>query len=273
MGGMILCRTRRSENPFYIRDLGLDIYSLEELCYYIYNNIYIITDEFIDETLLDFIENGTKEPALAARIKELQTAKAGLAEMIVTILKYVDYYSVGEIEQIKDILNTLSTQNVYERMKSRADSFLRNKCFYSAIRNYYNIINGSRDPKLPGLFYAKVYHNMGTAYAKMFLYRQAAGFFEEAYKIGQHEESRRCFLAAERLAKGEDIIEDMEDSGEACVVRKDIENFMDNARYSDEYRQLQHIDSLKESGQVSEYYKAISDCMELWKKQYEKYTS
>lgn len=273
MGGMILCRTRRSENPLYLNELGIEIYSLEELCYYIYHNIYIITDDFMNETLLDFIRNGTNEPALADKLGELRASKAGLAEMVVTVLKYVDYYNVGEIEQIKDILNTLSTQNIYERMKSRADSFLKNRCYYSAIRNYDRIIKGSRDPELPGLFYAKVYHNMGTAYAKMFLYRQAAEFFKEAYKIGQHEESKSCFLAAERLAKGEDVIEDMGDSGEACAVRKKIEGFMDHARYSDEYRQLQNIDSLKESGQVSEYYQAIQDCMELWKKQYEKYTS
>lgn len=273
MSGMILCRTGRAEYPLNIQDMDINIYSLEELCYYIYNNIYIITNEFISDGLLEFIRDGVKEPVLAERLCQLRSAKAGLAEMLVTILKYVDYYNVGEIERMKDILNTLSTQNIYERMKSRADSFLANKRYYSAIDNYGKIINGGRDPELSGLFYAKVYHNMGTAYAKLFLYKQAARYFGEAYKIGQHEESKKCCLAAERLAKGEDIIEDMDEQDADYSVRKDIESFMDNARYSDEYRQLQAIDSLKDSGHVSEYYKAINDCMEMWKKQYEKYTS
>ena len=273
MSGMILCRTRRSLYPLKIEEMDIEIYSLEELCYYIYNNIYIITNEFISDGLLEFIKKGVCEPALAERLWQLKSAQAGLAEMLVTILKYVDYYNVGEIEQIKDILNTLSTQNIYERMKSRADSFLSNKRYYSALENYGKIIDGGRDPELSGLFYAKVYHNMGTAYAKLFLYKQAAEYFNEAYKIGQHEESRKCYLAAERLAMGEDIIEDMDESDQSLSVKKDIESYMDNARYSDEYRQLQAIESLKENGQVSEYYKAINDCMEMWKKQYEKYTS
>lgn len=273
MSGMILCRTGQAKKPLYLHDIGTEIYSLEELCYYIYNNIYIITNDFLNENLLDFIRNDIGEQALADKLDELVAAQAGLAEAVVTILKYVDYYNVGEIEQMKDILKMLGTQNVYERMKSRADSFLGNKCYYSAIQNYDKIISGSRDMQLSGLFYAKVYHNMGVAYAKMFFYKKAAEFFKEAYKIGQHEESKKCFLAAERLAKGEDVIEDIESSEEICGVRKDMEQFMDNARYSDEYRELQNIDSLKTHGQVAAYYKAIGDCVQVWKKQYEKYTS
>jgi tetratricopeptide (TPR) repeat protein len=160
-------------------------------------------------------------------------------------------------------------------MKSRADSFLGNKCYYSAIKNYTAIIEGTVDTTLSGLFYAKVYHNLGVAYAKVFLYRQAAEFFMQAYKIGQHAESLKCHMAALQLSKGGDMTENaddgMDESGNA--LKKEIEGYRDNARYSDEYRQLQDIEGLKERGKISEYYKAIDDCMEVWKKQYTKYTS
>jgi tetratricopeptide (TPR) repeat protein len=275
MSQIILCRTKQAEKPYFLQDLGINIYSLEELCYYIYTHIYIITNEFISDDLISFIRNETKQEQLADQLDRLRSQKAGLAEMLVTILKYVDYYNVGEIEQIRDILRTLSTQNVYERMKSRADSFLGNKCYYSAIKNYTAIIEGAPDPELSGLFYAKVYHNLGVAYAKVFLYRQAADFFMQAYKIGQHAESLKCYMAALRLSKGEDVIENLDDDVDESekAVRKELGSCRDNARYSDEYRRLQDIEGLKEKGKISEYYKAIDECMQVWKEQYARYTS
>ena len=183
MSGIILCRTGRALKPLVLEEPGVQIYSLEELCYYIYNNIYILTNAFLDEKLIAFIRTEIKEPLLADKLEQLKCENAGLAEAVVTILKYVDYYDTAEIEQVKDLLAMLDTQNVYERMKMRADRFLEKGCYYSAISNYDKIVNGERDINLSGLFYAKVYHNLGTAYARMFFFEKAAKYFEEAYKI------------------------------------------------------------------------------------------
>ena len=271
MSGMILCRTKVARNPYRVSGMGIRIYSLEELCYYIYNNIYLIGSDFIDDRLIDFIGNETGEQALADRLRELVDQRAGTAEMVVTILKYVDYYSITEIESIKGILDTLSNQNVLERLKARGDSFLENKCYHSAISNYCKILESPHDTTLSAMFYAKVYHNIGVAYAQLFLYEQAVLYFNEAYRIGQHEESKKCRMAAERLALGDNIIERDDATEDEYVVKREIETIMDNARYSDDYRRLQDTDKKKADGQVSEYYQEISDMMESWKKQYLNY--
>ena len=141
MSGIILCRTGRALKPLVLEEPGVQIYSLEELCYYIYNNIYILTNAFLDEKLIAFIRTEIKEPLLADKLEQLKCENAGLAEAVVTILKYVDYYDTAEIEQVKDLLAMLDTQNVYERMKMRADRFLEKGCYYSAISNYDKIVN------------------------------------------------------------------------------------------------------------------------------------
>ncbi|MDO5403621.1 MAG: hypothetical protein Q4F11_09305, partial [Eubacteriales bacterium] len=145
---MILCRTKKAGIPYNIGHTGVRVYTLEELCYYIYNNIYLIGREFISDELISFIGEETGETELADRLRYLKKNQAGLAEMIVTILKYVDYYAIGEIEEIREILNTLNNQNVQERIKSRGDSFLKNQIFYSALRCYEQITNGKRDSAL-----------------------------------------------------------------------------------------------------------------------------
>lgn len=270
---MILCRTKKAQSPLVLGQTGIKIYTLEELCYYIYNNIYLIGKEFINEGLIAFIANETKEPALADRLQYLMTNQAGLAEMLVTILKYVDYYAIGEIEEIREILKTLNSQNVQERIKSRGDSYLKNQNFYRAIECYQQIIREKTDPTLSGLFYAAVNHNLGVAFGRMFLYKEAAEAFQAAYKIGQHEESYKCYMAALRLMAGENIIENEDASEEEYVLKREIETLMDNARYSDEYRLLSEIEDLKEKGRLSEYYSALDDIMKRWRKDYMKYTS
>ena len=42
MGELIYCKNSIAKTPYYIEDAGLNIYSLEELSYYIYNNPYLI---------------------------------------------------------------------------------------------------------------------------------------------------------------------------------------------------------------------------------------
>ncbi len=273
MGSMILCRSKTAKRPYRISGIGIRLYSLEELCYYIYNNVYLIGSDFIDEGLIAFIGEEIGEKQLSERLELLLEQKAGLAELIVTILKYVDYYTITEIENIKGVLETLSTQNVLERLKARADSFLDNRFYHSAISNYVKILESPVDTSLSAMFYAKVNHNIGVAYTQLFLYKQAIPFFDEAYKIGWNEASKKCSIAAARLALGENIIERDDATEEEYVLKREIETLMDNARYSDEYRRLAEIEKIKEEGQVSEYYDSITAVLGNWKEQYMKFIS
>lgn len=273
MSGMILCRTKESQVPLHIDSMDINIYSLEELSYYIYNNIYVIEMDMIDDRLLKFIKEDVGEYALADRIEYLMQNGGGLAQIVVTILKYVDYYNDEEIDEIKDILETLNTQKVYERLKSRADSYLNNKFYYKAIITYQKILDGNIDTSLSGLFYANVNNNIGVAYARMFLFEQAAFYFKEAYRIGQHDEYKKAYMMAERMAKGSNIIEDDDAGKEELAVRKAIETSESNAVYSDEYGQLESTFKKKDEGHVAEYYNQIEALIELWKQNYRKYTS
>ena len=49
MSAMILCRGKVADNPLYIMQSDIRLYTEEELCYYIYNNIYILTNYFIND--------------------------------------------------------------------------------------------------------------------------------------------------------------------------------------------------------------------------------
>ena len=263
MGKIILCRGQRTDKPYVTPQTDIKLYSAEELCYYIYNNIYLIGQDLIDDNLIEFLQ-AVGEGELAARVKKLKELGASLAQILVTILKSIDYYSVAEIEQLKEILNTLGKQSVCERLKARGDGYLNAKFYFAAISSYESIIKDYKGKDLLAADYAKVYHNLGTAYARMFMYEKAVEYYDEAYRLGQHEESKKCSIAASIMAKKDKEPVNVDVQEDEYVVQRELETLMDNARYSDEYRELEDIDRLKGDGNLTQFNQAIDAKLTSW---------
>ena len=40
-----------AENPLYVKELGIHIYTAEEFCYYIFNNTYLLGEDFIRQAV------------------------------------------------------------------------------------------------------------------------------------------------------------------------------------------------------------------------------
>ena len=55
MSGYILCQTKKAERPYFIENISTNIYSVEELCYYLYHNLYLIDKTIINEELCIWI--------------------------------------------------------------------------------------------------------------------------------------------------------------------------------------------------------------------------
>ena len=263
MGKIILCRGQRTDKPYVTPQTDIKLYSAEELCYYIYNNIYLIGQDLIDDNLIEFLQ-AVGEGELAARVKKLKESGASLAQILVTILKSIDYYSVAEIEQLKEILNTLGKQSVCERLKARGDGYLNAKFYFAAISCYESIIKDYKGKDLLAADYAQVYHNLGTAYARMFMYEKAVEYYDEAYRLGQHEESKKCSIAASIMAKKDKEPVNVDVQEDEYVVQRELETLMDNARYSDEYRELEDIDRLKGDGNLTQFNQAIDAKLTSW---------
>lgn len=68
MGELILCSHPIAAMPYYIDNISLNVYSLEELCYYIENHLYLIEADFMSEELCLWIgqELGEKRSGTVA---------------------------------------------------------------------------------------------------------------------------------------------------------------------------------------------------------------
>ena len=54
MNDITLC-TMHTEKPYYIKEINKNIYSIEELSYYLFNYLYLIDDQFFSEGLILFL--------------------------------------------------------------------------------------------------------------------------------------------------------------------------------------------------------------------------
>ena len=72
MSGYILCQTKKAEIPYYIENISTNVYSLEELCYYFYHNLYLIDETILNENLCRWIQEELELPKLAARLRMLE---------------------------------------------------------------------------------------------------------------------------------------------------------------------------------------------------------
>lgn len=203
MSGIILCRSEYSKVPYYIEGADINVYSIEEISYFLYHDIYLVGADFFCEDLFVFIEKNIKEPELAQRLRTLKERRAELSELVLTVLGYVDFYSEKEISQIRELLERLDTQNPLERLKARADSYLQNGRYVRALSCYENILSAGTDKEQDRIFIGNVWHNMGTAYAKMFSFDAAQSCFDAAYKMNENEQSKDSALKARELLEKE----------------------------------------------------------------------
>ncbi len=203
MSGMILCRSEYSKVPYYIEGADINVCSIEEISYFLYHDIYLVGADFFREELFTFIEKNIKEPELAQRLRMLQGKGAQLSELVLTVLRYVDFYTEDEIAELGDLISRLDTQNPLERLKARADNYLQNERYNSAINCYEDIVYGRRDETLGDEFYGGTWNNMGIAYAGLFNYETAHRCFAKAFELGGSDDAMKNAGLAWKLLNGE----------------------------------------------------------------------
>lgn len=198
MGELLLCSHGIASMPYYIESVALNVYSLEELCYYLKRNIDLADPSFMDGELIEWVKTQLGLPALAGRL-EKQKAQGSLFEFAATIVSACNYCAKEELEQMREALADFENKSETECAKIRADRLLERRRYRACILEYKKLLE---HPKASGEFAGNIYHNMGSAYAGLFLFRQAADCYEKAYRQNKNPLSKQQMQAALQLSKG-----------------------------------------------------------------------
>lgn len=194
MGSLILCHNKRARQPYEITRVHKKVHTIEELCYYICNNLYLIDHTIMNRRLCDWIESELGMTKLAGDLRDVLLHNSSQEHFILTILKGSYIYGISEINKIQALLEKLKNQKEVERAKFKADSLMRSEEYEDAVLVYLSIVNGMTDETVGKEFYGQVYACLGAAYGRQFLYKEAAGAYKQAVHLYNDADILEAYL-------------------------------------------------------------------------------
>ncbi len=276
MGGLILCG-RKAKEPYYIVEAGKNVYTVEELSYYLYNNAYMVGEEFFDDGLISFISDELGMAAAGQRLRYLKDNKGRVKEMITAVLRANSYYTSDEIKEFEEFVENLSDMTPAQRLKSKADGLCGIRKYNSALRTYMNIISQQPDPKNDDSFYGTVWNNMGVVYEKLFLYNEAFNCFKMAADMCPVPDIKERLVMAAILCENEKLIDDVknryglsDDDTDRC--RRMLSAEKKRIVAGKEYGRFVNDITFDSSMDMEDYYVNIREMTDRWKDEYRKET-
>lgn len=271
MSGLLLCG-KRTTNPYYIKEAGINIYSIEELCYYLYNNTYMVGQEFFCDELIKFVSDELELPSLGQRLRQKIDYKDTLDTMVMEVLTSVAYYSHDECKGIEETIKAFGSKSKPERMKAMADMLLDRMKYVSAAKAYKEILN-NRDEVYETGFVANIWNNLGVVYAKQFLFEDSVNCFKMACDIDRKEEYFDNMVCSAIFSRNDSVLADLTAQyqiGEGMLEQymKAIESNRKMMVREKDFMELK--DKLKYDGRVelAVYNEDIRRVLERWKEEY-----
>lgn len=260
-----LCVGEYSATPFYITGLDMPICCMEELCYCLKENAFLLDTSLLEDGLADWIGNCCGLQELARELYPLIHKQGSLSALVTLILEYVGFYSAETIRDVEQVIKQGAGLSSIEKRKKQIDYMVSKKKYLAAIKGYDTLLSTWREgdgktQEVPAAgIRASILHNKGVALAGMMLYDQAAEIFHAAYETEPNEASFQAYLAAKRmeLEEGEYIsfvAELTEHYDETLKLEKQIEQIALDWQEHVDYKRLEQRLEWRAGNEKQKYY-------------------
>lgn len=261
-----------SEKPYYIKELGYNIYSIEELCYLIKENLTSLEDSIMSLQLCFFIERELNLSELGKDLAELVRNRSTLAAFVSMLFDKTGYMSRDELKAVEAVLHENSEMNYVERRKNCGDYFMRERRYAVAVTEYSNALAQIR-PSDDAELLAAVNHNMGCAKAMLGYFDEAAEYFKTAYETDGNKDSHYQYLAALRLSNSkQEYVEILKELKDCEDTAKALENSI--ARFTEDRERKDIVDIINrakealESGDIKGFERDANTVIGVFKSNY-----
>ena len=273
MGELFICNEPIAALPYYIEGISWNVYSLEELCYYIEHNTYLLEKDFMTEELCTWIGKEVKNLKLAERLRDIMRMDGKLSEFVLTFLVECGYCPKEKIKEVVQILQEMEQMSDFECSKLRADRLMEKEKYLSSIYEYKSLLDSDEAGEQSKEVLGAIWHNLGTAYTRLFLFQEAICCYEKAYAYNGKEMSLKGNLMAHHCMKDDEglreAIERYQVSPEfAQSIQDEIDFAYESAQAEGFDNKLKEIASINIKGQRKQYQTAITDIIYNWKEEY-----
>lgn len=270
MGKLILCSGARAKIPYLITQIGIRIYSMEELCYCLYHHVYLIDDEMFSEALIDFIDTELKLPERAQKLRLLRKQNSDIKTIVTVIMCSTDYYTEQEIKALLKTLDDVIGMPMVKRNCVKAGTYLREYQYAKAAQEYERIINSKEAMQLTPQEYGDLYHNLGVARVHITGLKEATKLFQEAYERNHREESLIQYLLALKINNHEEEYQKSSEEYQLAPyledrIREYFFEINEKAEKSDIMKEINELREMKAQGNRDEFYIRADEILASWK--------
>lgn len=267
MQNVILCNGSYAQKPYFIEEENLHIFSVEELCYYLYKNAFLIQENFFSDSLFDWMKEELHLEEWSSQLRSFREAGEPMLRSIEFLFRISGFYGEEQIGHVRSVLKDSSKLSVMERKKIRADAYYKKRNFFKAAAGYEQLLRDTPPDQIK--FRAKLYHNLGVCFASMFFYDKAADYFKEAFHIYPNTETYVQMLAAIKLGSSqEDYLDYLSAHPESYDDSLEVESRLTHIGQQWEKMSFEEmIKSRMEEGDMT-YYQVLSELLIQAKEDY-----
>lgn len=276
MGRIYVCVGRYAGTPYTIKKAWVHVSCIEELCFYICNNAYLLEEDFFSMDMISWIEEECNLVDIAKNLRTMVRQGAKLEALVRTLLTEVHYCRETEMEEVLKLLLGSDQVSPAEKCKVRADYFLKSQKYVLAQKLYeelkdnllHNIHKEGVQEQL-----AEVYHNLGVIYANLFMLNQAADYFKLAYELDQKQSHMVAYLASCRIRmKDNEFLKHIATVPGAYEASGQLEELlkttMDEWNVSEEKIRASGFEHLRTESNLSELDIAVAQQVSVYKEEY-----
>ena len=255
---MIIYCGKSNKDSFYIKEADLNIKSIQELAYFIYNYAILISNSFITKSLILYIDDALKLHKLASELNEMYNKKSNLADVLTHILANSNFYNEEEIGQFRIRLLKLLSLPEEEYILNAGDRLFYLQKYEKAIAQYSKI---SKNNDLALM-------RLGFCYAKLQFYDNATNYLGELYKRTKSIDVLKEIYYCLKLNGTIDRLYEFEDNINEEILADweyDIVSQIIRVRKSEEVKGYEDIFLMAGSSHIKE---SVSSQIKIWKEKY-----
>ena len=260
MTNVMLCTGTYAQTPYFWKKPDLQLHSMEEMCFYIVRNRYLIDQDYFDHSLVNWIREECSMGELADRLDDLLYRSGSVVDLCMEILQAVGYNTPEEIEKTRETLTNNTDMDIYEKHLAQADFLVENQKYSQAYAAYEELKQSA--PKGDLALQAQIHYNEGIMNTRLYDFEEAATCFQSAYEMDHSPRSYLSYLSALRLAMPEkEYVDRVSGDRRAYQFSLTLESMIREAEEayakSTEYQMIKQLFRYRRDGLTKQYYALV----------------